>query len=371
MRIGISARGLSTAIGGTRRVLDEILNGLPTLEHRHDVISYQESGTPVSPGVDPVWVDAPHPVLWEHMALPRALDKTRPDVLLAPKTLLPGRVPSSIKTVSIVYDLLYFPIRGNYIHEYKWQDILYNRLFYRSSCRRASSLVCISECTRRDLLDVCPMPPDKVSVVHLGVSAPPADAISRETVDRVKHTHRLDAPYIFYAGSLSPRKNMVRGVQAWARIADRVPHHLVVTAGKSWRDDDVERAVAECGLLQRFHRLGVIPQGDMPTLYAGADLFFFPSLYEGFGLPVLEAMACGCPVVSSNASSLPEAAGDAARYVDPESVEGMAQGLLDVLSDASRAERLKAAGFRRVSTMTWQRFLTGVLAVIEAEGSRG
>lgn len=369
MQFGISARGLAVSVGGAQRLLDEILRWMPSLATGHDVLSYQESGQPVAPGTTPVWVSAPHPVWWEQFALPRAVRRQPPRVLLAPKTLLPIGLPASVKTVSIVLDLLYFPVRGNYLHEYKWRDIAYNRLFYRSSCRRADRVVCISDHTRRDLLSVCPLPPEKVRVVPLGVSLPPAVLISPERITDVRARHGLHRPYIFYAGSLSPRKNMVRGVQAWAGIADRIPHDLVVTAGKSWRDQAVEDEVDRVGLRARFLRIGAVPDQDMPALYAGADVFFFPSLYEGFGLPVLEAMACGCPVVASRSTSIPEVAGSAALLADPWSVPDLGRALLRVLQEPSVAGDLREAGVRQAAAFPWERTVKALVEIMEETGA--
>lgn len=353
-------------IGGARRVLDEGLRRLPVLGGVHEILSYQSPGAPVAPGVKPVWVRAPHPVWWEWVSLSRSIRANPPDVLFAPKTLLPPGLPPGVKTLSLVLDLLYFSIRGNRFREYKKRDIAYNRLFYRASCRRATALACISEHTRQDLLLVCPdLAPDRVHVVPLGVEMPDPEAVSAARVAEVRARHRLDKPYVFHVGSLSPRKNMVRGVRAWARLAEKMPHDLVVTAGKSWNDRAVEEEVDRCGLRSRFRRLGAVPEADMPALYAGADVFFFPSLYEGFGLPVLEAMACGCPVVASNASAIPEAAGEAAVLVNPEDEEAMAAALFRVLAEPARADDLRAAGRRRASSCTWDRTVRGWLDLME------
>jgi glycosyltransferase involved in cell wall biosynthesis len=366
MRIGISARGLSVPIGGARRILDEALRQLPRLGADHEVVAYQPSGMPVAPGVTPVWVDAPLPVWWEWVSLPRAIRSEPPDVLFAPKTLLPPGLPARTRTLSLVLDLLYFPIQGKYLHEYQWRDIVYNRLFFRDSCRRATALACISEHTRNDLLAVCPdLPPEKVHVVPLGVTSPAPETLSPERVAAVRTRHGLSRPYVFYAGSLSPRKNMVRGIRAWARLANRLPHDLVVTAGKSWRDREVEAEVDHCGLRSRFRRLGAVPESDMPALYAGADVFFFPSLYEGFGLPVLEAMACGCPVVASNASSIPEAAGGAACLVDPLDEPAMAEALFRVLTERAMADELREAGRKRATLCSWDRTVRNWLDLME------
>lgn len=366
MRIGVSARGLSQSVGGALKIVDEVLRRLPDLGGGHEIISYQPPGTPVMPGVTPVWVAAPHALWWEQVALPRALSVAPPDVLFAPKTLLPLRLPKQTQTVSLVLDLLYFSIGGHYLHEYRWQDIAYNRLFYRDSCRRATAIACISEQTRRDLFAVCPdLPVEKVQVVSLGVEMPTPEAVVAERIAAVRARHQLGNPYIFYAGSLSPRKNMVRGVRAFARLANECPHDLVVTAGKSWRDREVEAEVDRCGLRGRFRRLGVVAEDELPALYAGADVFFFPSLYEGFGLPVLEAMACGCPVVAANTSSIPEAADGAALLVDPCDVEAMTGALRRMLVETDLVANHREMGYRRAAACSWDRTVRALLEMME------
>lgn len=366
MRIGVSARGLSQSIGGARKIVEEVLRRLPELGGGHEIVSYQPPGTPVMPGVTPVWVAAPHVLWWEQVALPRALRVAPPDVLFAPKTLLPLRLPEQTQTLIMVLDLLYFSIGGHYLHEYRWRDIAYNRLFYRDSCRRATALACISEQTRCDLLTVCPdVPAAKIRVVPLGVELPGAEAVSAERVAAVRARYQLAKPYVFYAGSLSPRKNMVRGVRVFARLGNEFPHELVVTAGKSWRDRDVDAEVDRCGLRGRFRRLGAVSEADMPALYAGADVFFFPSLYEGFGLPVLEAMACGCPVVASNASAIPEATGEAALLVDPHDEAAMANALRRMLVENDLAVEHRERGRRRAAACSWDRTVHALLDLME------
>lgn len=365
MRIGILSRGLSIPVGGARRVLDHILRELPRLAPEHDIISFQPPGTPVAPGTVPVWVPSPHPLWWEWVSAGRVVAKAKPDVLLAPKTLLPFGIPASVKTVSLVHDLLYFPIQGHYLNEYRRRDIVYNRLFYKKSVRRADRLICISRQTQQDVVEVCGVPESKTRVVLHGVEVPQASAMDEAQQKRVREKYGLAAPYIFYSGSLSPRKNMLRGVRAWEKLAAAgLPHDLVVTAGKSWHDGDVAAAVAASPFSSRFHRLGAVPDEDLPALYAAADVYFFPSLYEGFGLPVLEAMACGCPVVASAGGAVGEAAGDAAWGVNPLSEDDMAAGLEKVLTDAVLADELRRKGHQRAAQFSWNSSMSAMLDVL-------
>lgn len=366
MRIGIVARGLNVPVGGARRLLDALLRYLPRMAKEHEVVSYQPPGAPEVPGVTTITVSAPHAVWWEWVACRRAIRAYPPDVLIAPKTLLPPGLPRQIKSVSVVLDLLYFRIRNRYMHEYKWRDIAYNRLFYRAACRRAAAILCISEHTRMDLLDICPdLERDRVHVTPLGVDLPELEQVSAERCAAVRQAYGLERPYIFYPGTLTPRKNMVRGVRAWA-AAKRIAHvDLVVTAGKSWRDDDVEQTVDALGVRSRFKRLGEVDGADLPALYAGAEALFFPSLYEGFGLPILEAMACGCPVVASNATCLHEVVDTAGLLVDPLDEHAMATALERVLTEKELAERLRKAGQARAASLPWETCIEDIYSIVK------
>lgn len=338
---------------------------LPYASGMEETLVYQPSGTPVYPGTMPVWTDAPHPVLWDFYAAGRAIRRRPPDVLFAPKSFLPRGVPASVRQVALILDLVYFPLHGVYLNEYRASDVAYVRLFYRASCRRAHHLVCISEQTRSDLLDICRIPPERTSVVYPGVSIPSSEALAPERIVAVREKYNLSNPYIFYPGSLSPRKNIVRGLRAFAQIAGNFPHEWVVTGGKSWKDSDVSAEVDRLGLQTRFRRLGAVDATELPALYAGASALFFPSLYEGFGLPLLEAMACRCPVVAARASALPEVAGDAAEWADPQSEDDLARALRCVLENPARADQLRAAGLLRAREFTWEKTVAGLLRAFE------
>ncbi|MBC7315226.1 MAG: glycosyltransferase family 4 protein [Chloroflexi bacterium] len=156
-------------------------------------------------------------------------------------------------------------------------------------------------------------------------------------------------------GTLQPRKNFVRLIRAYHLLRERhsIPHRLVIAGAKGWLFEEIEETIRDLHLEEWVKVTGFIPDEDLPALYQGADLFAFPSLYEGFGIPVLEALACGTPVVTSNTSSMPEAAGDAALLVDPRDVEAIAEALWRLLEDASLRNALRARGFEQVRRFSW------------------
>lgn len=221
--------------------------------------------------------------------------------------------------------------------------------------RRADRLIVDSQATARDLLELFPDAARKVRVVHLGVDSRFAPAPLHEVAAL---RQRLDLPseYMLYLGTLSPRKNLDRVFEAYGLLQERkedVPP-LVVAGKPGWLWEPIMRKVDALGLRTRVIFCGFVPDEGLPALLTGATLFALPSLYEGFGLPVLEAMACGTPVVTSDRSSLPEVAGDAAVLVDPESPEAIADGIRRVLHDNPYRAELRRRGFDRARAFRWE-----------------
>ena len=203
----------------------------------------------------------------------------------------------------------------------------------------------------------------KVTVIHQGVSGffRPSDEAD---VLRVREKLGLPERFVLYLGTLEPRKNLPRLIRAFSHIADEVPHSLVIAGGKGWR---VGKAVEiPSSLEDRVLLTGFVPGADLPALYSAAEVFAYPSLYEGFGLPVVEAMACGTPVLTSSVASLPEVAGDAALLVDPLSEEGMARVLKRLCEDDALRESLSSEGLERASLYSWDGCARAVLGVYES-----
>ena len=179
-----------------------------------------------------------------------------------------------------------------------------------------------------------------------------------DAIKAVVGSYGIDREYILYTGTLEPRKNIVSLIRAFDAIKKEsgIPHRLVIAGKKGWLFDDIFSAVEELGLVDEVIFTGYVPGEDLPYLYNGASLFAYPSKYEGFGLPPLEAMACGCPVVSSNSSSLPEVVGDAGLMVAPEQTNDLArEAMLKVLSDSSLRDSMRCRGLERAAMFSWKR----------------
>lgn len=224
------------------------------------------------------------------------------------------------------------------------------RLGLRAAVRRADAVLTPSRATAEDLVARTAVDPARVHVTPLAATLPESDL----EVDRVLHRLRIPAPYILSVGTLEPRKNLLRLVRAYRRIAaTELPHALVLAGPMGWHPEPLLRELALAGPGE-IVLTGPLPAADLDALYRGASAFAYPSLVEGFGLPVLEAMARSIPTVASNTSSLPEVAGDAALLVDPRSVAELAAALERVLTDTDLAERLAAAGRARAERFSWE-----------------
>ncbi len=243
--------------------------------------------------------------------------------------------------------------------------------------RRTDRVLAISESTGRDLVRLFDFPADRVTVIHLGVDRNrffPLDEAGRAAARKRLAGCGIEGEYLLYVGTIEPRKNLARLLLAFDRVR-RLGHReyrLVIAGRRGWLCEGFEKTLAGLPAAARemIIRTEYFPKEGLTDLYNLATAFVYPSLYEGFGLPVLEAMACGCPVVTSNTSSLPELAGTAARLADPTEVESIAAAISDVLADPVERERMRREGFRQAERFSWEATARKTLAVYRDEAAR-
>lgn len=307
---------------------------------------------PPRPRLEERWT--PFPAQWfERLSLryelPRLEWLTRFDVLWAPNFVPPPTRSRGL--VLTVHDLAFrrFP-ETSPMATRNWLRRLDVAL------RSAAHVIVVSEATRRDLLELYRVPEDRVTVIHHGLDERIRPAPQAE-VERVRRTYGIDGPYLAFIGGIEPRKNLPRLVRAFARLDDP-PTLVLAGASVPWNPEGRDELGATLRELpptvrRRVVLPGYLGQEDKVPLLTGAEALVFPSLYEGFGFPVLEAMACGTPVLTSSVSSLPEVAGDAAVLVDPRDEEEIAAGMRRLLEDGELRTRLVEAGSRRVEGFTW------------------
>ena len=224
------------------------------------------------------------------------------------------------------------------------------------SMHRADRIVTDSEFSRREIVKYYPKYAEKVRVVPCGVDSERFAPVSDAEIAQVKKKHRLPAEYFLYLGTLEPRKNLVRLIEAYGLLREKHPDAppLVLAGGKGWQYEQIFDASTKKNVRGYVLFPSYIPSEDMAALYSGALAFVFPSLYEGFGMPPLEAMACGCPVLTANAASLPEAVGNAALLCNPHKTEAIMKGMELLMQQPALREKLRQRGFRRAAEMSWE-----------------
>jgi glycosyltransferase involved in cell wall biosynthesis len=341
--IGIDARAAAEEPAGRGRYVRELLRGLAGLDGGRYVLYARTRWEDATLDERFRWrlIGLPDP-LWHLAAAGRASRGV--DALLSTNSYLTAWF-TLVPTAPVVFDLVPF-VQGAQAQS---RAARIERATIRPALRRAAALPCISEATRRDLVELFPAAEPTAVTIPLAAderfaTARPGDAPAR---------HGLDRPYVLAVGALEPRKNLERLVAAWGRLPSglRDGHRLALVGPRGWDDEPILRAAAEGGA----RLLGRVDDADLAALYAGCAAFAYPSLYEGFGLPVLEAMAAGAPVVTSSVSSLPEVAGGAALLVDPHDTDAIAGALARVLGDAALAADLRARGRKRAAVFSWER----------------
>jgi len=302
------------------------------------------------------------PAFAENGSAARALDGPhRVDVVHSTGNTAPDVDPARL--VMTVHDLTF-----RLLPEYHTpENVALCERGMRDAITRARAFIATSECTKADLMRLYGVETERIHVVHPGIDPrfAPADA---HAVARVRARHGLARPYVLFLGSNEPRKNLARLIEAYDRVRRRpglAAHELVVAGAAGWLNGDVAALVRRLGIETDVRFLGYVPAEDQPALYSGADVFAYPSLYEGFGIPVAEAMACGAPVLTSNVSSLPEVAGGAALLVDPRETDAIADALVAVLSDDGLRASLRARGLERARAFSLERMGRETLQVYE------
>lgn len=365
MLIGIDAsRTVLARRTGTERYALEIVKALTVAECDDRFMLYFNQPPP--PDLLPRstrirWRVIPARRLWTVGRLAAEMIIRPPDVLFVPAHSLPPVVPRA--SVVTIHDLGYRHFPGEHPTATRWLRRVSNTI----SARRATRVIAISRATRDDLVRFERMRPERLSVVHHGRAPwfrPVEDA---EQVEAVRARYGLDRPFFLFVGTLQPRKNLERLLAAFDRVAEGRPDLLLALVGAGgWQPDRLEQALSGVRARDRVRPLGYVPDDDLPSLLSGSLGLAFPSLYEGFGLPALEAMSCGTPVLTSSTSSLPEVVGDAGLLVDPLDVDAITHGLARLADDAGLRHDLGRRGLARAADFTWERAAEQTLAVLRA-----
>jgi glycosyltransferase involved in cell wall biosynthesis len=284
-----------------------------------------------------------------------------PDVLFVPAHVLPLIHPR--RTVVTIHDLGYL----KFPEAHPWQQRLYLSLSTWWNVRVASRIVADSVATKRDIIEYFRLDPAKIVVVYPGVDERLSRIQDGEAVQAVKTRYGIDGRYFLYLGRLQPRKNLSAIVRAFSRLLPELEldYRLVLAGKRGWLTNELFSLIADLKLGERVVLPGYIADRDKAVLLSGAEAFVFPSLHEGFGLPVLEAQACGCPVITSNTSSLPEVAGSAALLVDPADHVAISDAMGRIVHEPMLQMQLRKAGYQNLQRFSWTLAAQQVLDVID------
>ena len=354
MRIGIDARKLHDFGIGT--YIRNLLRELAKMDHdtEYVILSRPDDDAAVRALGDnfrPVAETAGNYSFAEQIAIPWALRRERVDLFHAPHYVLPPLVQCpSVVTIHDCIHLMFPQYLPN-----RWA-LAYARTSITLAAKRATRVLTVSESSKRDIQRFVDIPPGKVDVIYNSFDPRFGVEPDAETIDRVRERYQLQSEFVLYAGNVKPHKNLERLIEAFHIVRSRGLDQLklVLIGDEISKYTALRRAVHQHQLHNYVRFLGYLPEETLAVMYRLAGVFVFPSLYEGFGLPPLEAMASGTPVVTSNVSSLPEVAGDAAVLVDPYSAEAIADGMYRVLTDNDLRSELRRRGPQRASQFSWE-----------------
>lgn len=368
MRIAIDAHSVGAKLGGNESYAVNLIEALAQIDSVNEYTIYITTGEARDrfhkrwPNFH-VRTTLPHtPLIRIPLTLSAELHKHPVDVLHVQFTA-PPICPCPI--VVSIHDLSFEHLPQTFKRRSRTQL----KLTVRHSARRAARIISLSEHTRADIIETYGISADRVRAIPLAAPAHFAPVQDNRELQRVRHTYGIDGEYILSVGSLQPRKNLARLVRAYASLrgsnsADKLPK-LVLVGKRAWLYDETLRALDETGVKDEVVLTGYVPQTDLPALYSGTVCFVYPSYFEGFGLPPLEAMKCGAPVIVGNKTSLPEVVGKAALTVDPYDVGAIAGAIKQVLYDPLLRNELIAKGKKRADEFDWRDTARKTLAVYE------
>lgn len=381
MKICIPTFGCDLKSGMSRYITDLLsqfsrIEGADTFDvmaHKSAIGEYlgDASGNAINRTYVAEWLSNPIVnVAWHQTILPMLAKRNRYDVLFLPAASRRTPYWCPCPTIGTIHDLSPFHIKGKYdpARTFYQQQVLTRLL------RQLTHIIAISESTKQDIQHYIGVPDDRITVIHHAADSktfyPREKSLS---LSLVRKKYAIRSPYIVYTSRIEhPGKNHIRLIKAFEQLKreKQIPHQLVL-AGSDWNGaEDVHRAAQNSVFAGDILLTGYVPGDMLPHLYCGAELLAFPSLFEGFGLPVLEAMSCGIPVACSNLSSLPEIAGDAAQLFDPSDTDSIAASLYAIIDDDDCATRLASAGLQRAAMFSWEKTAAKTIDVIHRTAAK-
>ncbi len=368
MRIGIDCRFYGGSAGGIGYYVQELVSHLLKIDSKNEYVlfftkeNFKECRLS-SPNLTKKIVSSPYYSLSEQIVFPFDLRSQKLDIMHF--TNFNNPLFWFGKFVVTIHDLtlMFFPggKKKSSLHKLGY------RLALLSACKKARKIIAVSRHTKKDIIRFFNIPDDKIKVIYEGIEDKYHPIEDRKFIEKIKIKYDIQTPYIMYIGAWKKHKNINNLIKAFDILKRKYkfPHKLVLMGKEDFLAEELKKEINKLDIKKDIVFTGFVYEEDLPALYNAASLFVFPSLYEGFGLPPLEALACGVPVVASNVSSLPEILGKSAEFFNPKDPEDMALKIRDVLFSKKRQEELVKKGFRQASQFVWEKTAQETLQVYE------
>lgn len=363
MKIGIMLRHINE-LGGVVVYTKNIIENLLDIDKKNEYIFLYNSPSLIGTysrykNVKEIVIDIKNKLFWDQIGVPRAAKSEKIDIIFNPKLSISLFAPS--KKIFTLHGLEQFALP----YVFKWYDHIYFRIMTPLYCRRADAIIVMTNTGKNNLIKYLHTKSNKIEVIYESHHKRFESIKSAEKTLAIKQKYKLPEKYIFFIGGITPLKNFSNIIKAFKMIKNKIPAKLVVCGFKRWK------YVKDINLIDKFKlqndviTLGFVPDDDLPYLYNSAQCLLFPSLYEGFGIPILEAQASGCPVICSKTGCTPEVSGGAALLVNPYNCKEIAQVIYDVLNNKDLREKLIAAGLENVKKFSWPETARQTLELFE------
>jgi glycosyltransferase involved in cell wall biosynthesis len=368
IRIGVIYGGISEQKAGMDHYLHQVLSAMKPLapQYRFTLIDHRTQSSPFKEQFETLVLELPQGPLkvsrWNLQVVPRVL--SRFDLVFSPGLYGPVRIPPGVASVMVVHDLTRY-LFPDFFQFNPVQKIL-DRLVYPAMLRRYDHLLAVSQSTCHDLKRLFKLDDGKkISVAYHGAESN-LEPLDKEEAKRVVlEKYGLKTPFILFLGTLEPRKNIPTLLKAFAQIREQIPHDLVLVGQRGWKWEPIFQAIQDLNIDSRVHWVGYVPDQERALFYNAADFLVYPSWYEGFGMPLLEAMQCGCPVITSKVSAMPEVVGASGMLIDPAQVGTLQEAMLRMAGEPELREKLRKAGLVRASNFSWEASARLTLEVFE------
>lgn len=368
--IGINARYMQRTITGIERYVMELIKNLAVIDKKNKYILFFNQHEPImnivsnynfSNYVTKIKTSFKFfRIFWEQFWLAKEIEKNNVSIFHGPSFLTP--LSKKSKYVTTIHDLSFF----KYPESFTLENKLYFKFFLKRSILNSEIIIADSESTKKDIVHYFNVLPDKIRVIYLGVEENYFPVKDSELLNSIRKKYNLPEKFVLFTGVLSPRKNLEKTLKAFYLLKKKnYPHKFVIVGKKGWLYETIFDLVKSLEIQKDVIFTDYVPEKDLLAFYSLADFLILVSLYEGFGLPILEAMACGCPVVTANVSSMPEVAGDAAILVDPNSVKDISEGMEKCISNKELRKKLVEKGFQRAQMFNWKKTAEKTLKIYE------